>query len=245
MKPVPQHEVDRTLDISRRLGLIPPKQKIKPSALESIKTWAKSKLTPKPDFTNEHVPKIFDTNAPHTMVHGDDLQHRPSPDDAVERSRSKAKEAIKGGYAPRAPISVWAVNRNDGSKFYSVRDGNTTVQMLKKQGITNFPVKVEKTVHESELTPVEEHKQEHPYPKALKRANDLSNKAWDSGKSADHTAAQKANEHAVKVAPDGSAELHHEQRAHQHMVMAKGGDITKGSGWDESKHPRDEQGRFA
>jgi hypothetical protein len=89
------------------------------------------------------------------------LQQRPSPLDAEKRSLQYALATLKGKHPKREPILVWKVNRPDGSHFYSVRDGNTTLQMLKTQGWDKVPVHIENEISESELTPVRDHIKEH------------------------------------------------------------------------------------
>lgn len=86
-----------------------------------------------------------------------DLEHRKSPPDAEKRSLEYALQTVQGKFPKRDPITVWEVTREDGSKFFSVRDGNTTFQMLKNQGWDKLPVIIEKEIHETELTPVSSH----------------------------------------------------------------------------------------
>lgn len=86
-----------------------------------------------------------------------DLDHRKSPPDAENRSLEYALQTLHGKYPKRDPITVWEVVREDGTRFYSVRDGNTTFQMLKNQGWDKIPVVVEKEISEEDLTPVRSH----------------------------------------------------------------------------------------
>lgn len=106
------------------------------------------------DFNN-----VFDVNRDTAnLVHVDKLISRDSPKDAIDRSAGKLENTLKGEHKKREPLTVWKVNKPDGGHYYSVRDGNTTLQMLRdKHGWTKFPVSVEKEIKESELTPVAEH----------------------------------------------------------------------------------------
>lgn len=85
------------------------------------------------------------------------LRSRPSPLDAEKRSLSYAQSTVRGKYPKREPLLVWKVNKPDGSYYYSVRDGNTTFQMLKNQGWSHVPVHVDREISEDELTPVPKH----------------------------------------------------------------------------------------
>jgi hypothetical protein len=106
---------------------------------------------------NDHF-SIFQKTPKAEIVHSKDMVHRPSPVDAEQRSYEKAVDTLKGKYPKREPLSVWKVKKPNGKHFYSVRDGNTTYQMLRKQGWDTFPVHVEKEIDEKDLTPVSEHK---------------------------------------------------------------------------------------
>lgn len=92
------------------------------------------------------------------IISKNDLKHRESPSDAEERSFQKAVSTLKGEGKKREPLLVWKVKKKRGGYFYSVRDGNTTFQMLLKQGWDKFPVEIEKEIDEDELVPVKPHK---------------------------------------------------------------------------------------
>jgi hypothetical protein len=66
---------------------------------------------------------------------------------------------LSGKHEKRDPLTVWKVYKEKGSKefYYSLRDGNTTFQMLKSKGWTTFPVEIEKEIVEKDLTPVKPH----------------------------------------------------------------------------------------
>lgn len=116
------------------------------------------RVTKKPQIpdTIENREKLF--NAPGAQwISGYEISNRLSPKDAVKRSKQKAKLTLKGQYSPRDPLEVWEVTRPDGSIFYSLRDGNTTFQMLYEQGWKEFPVTVTKKVPLSELTAAPKH----------------------------------------------------------------------------------------
>ena len=101
---------------------------------------------------------IFEVAKADLMAKATDIAARPSPDESVARSKNKAEAALRGEYPPRKPLEVWEVTRPDGSKFYSLRDGNTTFQFLTSQGWTEFPVNVTKRIPLSEYTAPSAHK---------------------------------------------------------------------------------------
>lgn len=113
--------------------------------------------TSKTLFRKNDFHSLFKLNHKTEIVSAKDIQHRKSPKDAEERSIEYARQTLEGKYPKRDPLSVWKVDKENGSSFYSLRDGNTTYQMLKNQGWDKFPVIVEKEIPESELTPVSEH----------------------------------------------------------------------------------------
>jgi len=102
--------------------------------------------------------KIFDAGKADLVVKAVDIAARKSPDESVARSKNKAEAALRGEYTPRKPLEVWEVTRPDGSKFYHLRDGNTTFQFLTSQGWTDFPVTITNRLPLAELTPPAEHK---------------------------------------------------------------------------------------
>lgn len=109
---------------------------------------------------NEDFDDVFDVDKDKAnLVPVDKLVSRDSPKDAIDRSEQKLKDTIDGKHDKREPLTVWKVNKPDGSHYFSVRDGNTTLQMLRdRHDWKKFPVSVEKEVSEAELTPVPEHK---------------------------------------------------------------------------------------
>jgi hypothetical protein len=125
-------------------------RKIPVDALGASDEAMKQKIGP------EHMNKIFKTKGAE-MVSTKDIQSAERGVGEVNRSKGKALASIGGKYEPRDPLSVQKVKRKDGSHFYSLRDGNTTFSMLKKEGWDKFPVKVIGEVDESDLKPIPKH----------------------------------------------------------------------------------------
>lgn len=105
---------------------------------------------------NDHF-SLFNKTTNTKIVSVGHLRSRKSPHDAERRSLQYAFDTLEGKYKKRNPLTVWKVLKADGSYYYSVRDGNTTLQMLKKQGWDTVPVNVEKEVFEKDLPPIDSH----------------------------------------------------------------------------------------
>lgn len=122
----------------------------------------KSEAAPKLE-KNDHK-ALFKVSDKTQSIPGDQIVSRASPQDAIDRSLQYADATLKGTHPKRDPLTVWKVKKPDGSSYYSLRDGNTTFQMLKNNfKWDQFPVNVEKEVDEKDLTPVEEHTRHHTH----------------------------------------------------------------------------------
>lgn len=121
--------------------------------LRKLASLIKSKLV----LRRNAIDSLFKRTPRMKILHVKEIKHRQSPADAEARSVEYAEQTLMGKYPKREPLTVWKVERDDGSHFYSLRDGNTTFQMLKNKGWDRFPVEIEKEIHESELTPVGAH----------------------------------------------------------------------------------------
>ena len=112
-----------------------------------------------PSFSEESLPSLFDINEDTTMASMDDIEGRgtESPQASIDKAIQYMHEAVISGGAPRQPLTAWKVTKPNGKSYYVIRDGNTTLNILKQFGIKTAPLRVEREITEAELTPVGEH----------------------------------------------------------------------------------------
>ena len=112
-----------------------------------------------PKFDESQLPSLFDIREDTTMASMDEIEGRgtESPQASVDKAVQYMHEAVVSGGAPRQPLTAWKVTKPNGKSYYSIRDGNTTLQLLKQHGIKKVPLRVEREVTEANLTPVGEH----------------------------------------------------------------------------------------
>jgi len=113
-----------------------------------------------PDFTEADYPNLFDMSddraemVPMSMVQARDVND-PA---AMKRARGFMRDAKTNPQAgKRGPLTAWKVNRDDGSSYYSIRDGNTTMGILSDSGVSSVPIIVEREVSEAEAAAIPGH----------------------------------------------------------------------------------------
>ena len=109
-------------------------------------------------FNESQLEKLFNIDNDTTMVSMDLVKGRESvPQDAKDRAAGFMRASIESGGAAREPLTAWRVEKKDGSFYYSIRDGNTTLRVLQDSGITQVPITVEREISEEKMKPVREH----------------------------------------------------------------------------------------
>ena len=112
----------------------------------------------KKQFSSSQVGKLFAISKDTVMVPIDDVDARTENDnDAIKRGRTFMQKAVDGEMSPRVSLTAWKVKRDDGSYYYSLRDGNSTFAILKQDGLKEVPVIIEREINEADLSPIPEH----------------------------------------------------------------------------------------
>lgn len=116
-----------------------------------VKKPNEQKTTTLPIKKNDHF-SIFNQTPETKLVPAKSIQALPQSAEVESFTRSSVNHILSGKYQKKEPLSVFRVNKTDGSHYYSLRSDHGTFQALKNQGWDHLPVKEVKQVDEKDLT---------------------------------------------------------------------------------------------